>query len=115
MRAVTACCAAGACRARPRGVRGRKTRLRAGDAGEETVSALSDSLEIAARRGSFRRRARASHAGDPGRGRTRERPTPCILEALALVSASEEMYLQGRLDIAVKLLDEAARSLKPKR
>jgi hypothetical protein len=38
-----------------------------------------------------------------------------ILETRALVSASEEMYLEGRLSVAVKLLDEAARTLKTKR
>jgi len=38
-----------------------------------------------------------------------------MLETLALVSASEEMYLEGRIAVAVQLLDEAARTLKTKR
>jgi len=41
-------------------------------------------------------------------------PPAGLLEARALVSASEEMYLQGRLGIALKLLNDAARNLEPK-
>jgi hypothetical protein len=81
---------------------------------DRTVSALSDSLETAAREDLFVEKhahlLREIHTlKDAGTLDAR------MLEALALVSASEEMYLHGRLDIAVELLDEAARSLKPKR
>ncbi len=41
-------------------------------------------------------------------------PESLLLEALSLAAAGEEMYLRGRLDLAVKLLDEASRNLEQK-
>ena len=38
-----------------------------------------------------------------------------LLEAHSLVSASEELYLSGMTEAALKLLDEASRTLKQKR
>jgi hypothetical protein len=37
-----------------------------------------------------------------------------VLESLSLAAAGEEMYLKGKLDLAVKLLDEASRILEQK-
>jgi hypothetical protein len=82
--------------------------------GEKTVSGLSDSLETAAYEDLFVE-AHARILREIQTLRETGTPDARILEALALVSAGEEMYLQGRLDIAVKLLDEAARNLKPRR
>ncbi len=112
MRAVTAWCAAGACAFILAACAGGKP-ASSPAAGEETVSSLSDSLETAAREDLFVE----EHARLIREIRIRRdagTPDVLMLEALALVSASEEMYLQGRLDIAVKLLDEAALSLTPK-
>lgn len=82
--------------------------------GSERVFDLSDSLDIAAYEDIFAE----EHARLLKEIQSRQEtgtPDTDILEAVALVSASEEMYLRGRLDIAMKLLDEAARTLKPKR
>ena len=38
-----------------------------------------------------------------------------LLEARSLVSASEELYLNGMLEAALRLLDEASRTLKQNR
>ena len=114
MRAVMACCAAGAVAIALAACAGGKPALAPSTPGEGAAFTLSDSLEIAANEELFVE----NHARLLKEIRTREEagtPDALILEALALVSAGEEMYLQGRIDIAVKLLDEAARNLKPKR
>ena len=82
--------------------------------GGKPVSALADSLEIAAQEDLFveehaRLLLEIQALKESGTSDAR------IIETLALVSASEEMYLQGRIAIAVRLLDEAARTLEPKR
>jgi hypothetical protein len=38
-----------------------------------------------------------------------------LIEARSLVSASEELYLNGMLEAALRLLDEASRTLKQNR
>ncbi len=114
MRAVIASCAALALALAFAACAGAGTSSAPATSGERTVSALSDSLETAAREDLFVE----EHARLMREIQTRkDRGTPdaLVLEALALVSASEEMYLQGRLDLAAKLLDEAARSLNRKR
>ncbi|MFA4947969.1 MAG: hypothetical protein WC674_05600 [Candidatus Krumholzibacteriia bacterium] len=114
MRAVTACCAAGAFALALAACASGKPASAPVLSGEKTVSALSDSLETAAHEDLFAeehaRLLREIQA-------LKESGTPDsrILEAIALVSAGEEMYLQSKLDIALKLLDEAARNLKRKR
>jgi hypothetical protein len=42
-------------------------------------------------------------------------PDTPLLEARSLVSASEELYLKGMPEAALRLLDEASRTLKQKR
>ena len=114
MRAVTAYCVAGTFALALAACASGKPASAPVTLSEKGVSALSDSLETAALEDLFVE----EHALLLREIQTlKETGTPDarILETLALVSAGEEMYLQGQLDIAVKLLDEAARNLKPKR
>ncbi len=114
MRAVIAWCSAGACAFILAACASGKPASAPEAPGEETVSALSDSLETAAREDLFVEE-HARLVREIQMRKDTGTPDALMLEALALVSASEEMYLRGRLDIAVQLLDEAARSLTPKR
>ncbi len=79
----------------------------------ESYSILVDSLETSAYEDLFA----AKHARllrEIGERRESGTPEALVLEALSLASASEEMYLRGRLELAVKLLDEASRTLERK-
>jgi hypothetical protein len=114
MRPVIACCAAAALVLALAACAGGKPASAPAIPVEKTVSDLSDSLETAVYDDLFVE----EHARLLREIRTLKEagaPDARILEALALVSAGEEMYLQNRIDIAMKLLDEAARNLKLKR
>lgn len=113
MRSVIIFCAAGACALAIAACASGKPASAPVTPGEKTGSALSDSLGIAAVEDLFA----AEHARLMREIESRKEagtPDASILETLALVSASEEMYLRGQLDIAMKLLDEATRNLKQK-
>ena len=114
MRAVMTRCAAGAFAIALAACASGKPAFAPATPGEKPVSAFVDSLEIAAQEDLFveehaRLLLEIQTLKEAGASDAR------ILETLAIVSASEEMYLQGRITIAVRLLDEAARTLKPKR
>jgi hypothetical protein len=112
MRQVTALCAAAlaiACSACAGGTAASAPPAMVVDAD----SALFDSLDTSAHEDLFA--AKHAHLLMEIR-ELRESGTPetLILEALSLAAAGEEMYLRGRLDLAVKLLDEASRNLEQK-
>jgi hypothetical protein len=114
MRPVRACCAAGALALALAACAGERPESAPATSGDMMISAPYDSFETAANEDLFvqehaRLLREIQTLREAGTSDTR------MLETLALVSAGEEMYLQGRFDIAVKLLDEAARTLKPKR
>jgi hypothetical protein len=114
MRAVAIWCAAGAfaiCFGACASGRPAPARAMPGDT---AVSVRGDSLDVAVLENRFveehARLLRELQAlEDAGTSDAR------MLETLALVSASEEMYLEGRIAVAVQILDEAARTLKTKR
>lgn len=114
MRAVTACCAACAFALALAACAGEKPASAPATTGERRVFTLSDSLEISAREDLFAEK-HARLLREIQALREAGTSEALMLEAVALVSASEEMYLHGQLDIAVKLLDEAARNLNSRR
>jgi hypothetical protein len=85
-----------------------------GAAGDTAASAGADSLGAAAAEDRYAEEhakllLRIQALRDAGVSDTR------MIETLALVSASEELYLQGRIAVASRLLDEAALALKATR
>jgi hypothetical protein len=114
MRAVTALCAAVAALgfALSACAGGKSASAPSATVGEAD-SALIDSLDASAYEDLFA----AKHAQlmkEIQERRESGNPETFVLEALSLAAASEEMYLRGRLDLAVKLLDEASRNLEQK-
>jgi len=75
---------------------------------------LIDSLEATTYDGLFTER-RSNLIREIGAREREGTPDTRLIEARSLVSASEELYLNGMLDAALRLLDEASRTLKQKR
>ena len=85
-----------------------------GAGGTDMQATIIDSLEETTYEDLFTERH--SHLIEEIGAREREgTPETRLIEARSLVSASEELYLRGMSDAALKLLEEASRTLKQKR
>ena len=79
--------------------------------GGDSLSAPNDSLEIAAYDDIYVEK-HMSLVREISEREKRGEPEGRLMEARSLVTASEELYLRGMFDAAIKLLDEASRALR---